>query len=447
MSTHTLSSICIAIVLSLLSLLPLSAEDRLSTDFYTNSQEITLLLVPTTPGTTAQAILFGYDREGTKHDFTPQITLGDTLKYCYSSLTYPKSRPERGYNFQLWHEGLKVVKIVTNPGSNFKEYPSECRPIVVFQKTGAQNNSAPSQNLAYQLYRHTDHEVWTITPDRKGQISAADKQRLDSVAPILFVVHDERALSYCKDENHPSYKQIPVYIPVGAVESQVEDVRRLLGEDSEKRCAFRPIPQQRDSYDWQERHRNVLKVNIEEPPTIVLIGNSITHYWAGAPAAQMVRGADSWNSLWQDKVAHNLGFGWDRVENALWRINHGEIDGFKAEKVLLLLGTNNLAYNSAEDIAGGIVEVVRSVHRHQPGAEIIVCSILPRTSQSEKVAPANKAIRQALSELDLPVRYLDLTSMAFDANGKFRTNLFSDGLHPNTEGYRTLGTLLQKLLK
>ncbi|MBQ1256462.1 MAG: hypothetical protein IIX93_04220, partial [Clostridia bacterium] len=54
---------------------------------------------------------------------------------------------------------------------------------------------------------------------------------------------------------------------------------------------------QRDPYNWKERHELVLKLNKEKAPEIVLIGNSITHYWGGEPTAHIVRGQDSWDEL------------------------------------------------------------------------------------------------------------------------------------------------------
>eukprot|EP01034_Spumella_vulgaris_P014863 gene14863-18989_t len=48
-----------------------------------------------------------------------------------------------------------------------------------------------------------------------------------------------------------------------------------------------------------------------------------------------------------------MGYGWDRIENVLWRIYHGELDGFMAKQIFVNIGTNNLQMNSDEEILAG----------------------------------------------------------------------------------------------
>ncbi len=46
--------------------------------------------------------------------------------------------------------------------------------------------------------------------------------------------------------------------------------------------ALIPVPKlEQDAYDWHERHQYVLDRGKEIDPTIVLIGDSITHFWGG----------------------------------------------------------------------------------------------------------------------------------------------------------------------
>lgn len=415
-------------------------------DFFTNSAEIVVRYAPVDFANKGSIDLYGADKDGVLHDFTCSVMARDSVVCRFASMTYANCRADRGYNFHLTvGDGVKNVEIGTLADATFGYDPIIERPIVILQSSSsssvvANSTAGCSSSLPYLLRRQTGHDVVVLRTDAKGHLSAADEARLATLRPLLIVGNNRRAKRYAKTLH--TY----AYTPTGDVIMQVEDIRALLGEDSERRCVFRPVTQQRDPYDWQMRHRNVLKVNAEEPPSVVLIGNSITHYWAGLPTGRLVRGTDSWDDLWAGVTAHNLGFGWDRIENALWRINHGELDGYSAKMVLLLLGTNNIAYNSDDEIADGIVEVVRSVHAHQPEAQIYVCSVLPRLDRGERVAPLNATIQTALLRHQSPALYLDLTPMAFDADGNFRHDLFSDGLHPNAEGYRVLAARMKELL-
>ena len=64
-------------------------------------------------------------------------------------------------------------------------------------------------------------------------------------------------------------------------DSYLKKIREILHEKNEGPTSCIPCKQQRDSYDWYARHEEILKLNRENAPEIIMIGNSITHYWAG----------------------------------------------------------------------------------------------------------------------------------------------------------------------
>ena len=81
-------------------------------------------------------------------------------------------------------------------------------------------------------------------------------------------------------------------------DAYIPKIKEVLKENS----TIMPCTQQRTSANWKERHEQILSLNKEKAPEIVLIGNSITHYWAGEPTARTIRGEDSWNKLFKGKV-------------------------------------------------------------------------------------------------------------------------------------------------
>lgn len=106
------------------------------------------------------------------------------------------------------------------------------------------------------------------------------------------------------------------------------EIRKILHEPTGKYNTMQPCRQYRDrTYDWETRHREVLKMNKTNPPEIVFMGNSITHYWGGQPRAPISRGEDSWEKYLAPHGVRNLGYGWDVIENVLWRVYHGELEG------------------------------------------------------------------------------------------------------------------------
>lgn len=239
---------------------------------------------------------------------------------------------------------------------------------------------------------------------------------------------------------HPSDLGMQIY-----ADAYISKIKEILKEDCEKRTVFVPCTQNRDPYNWKQRHEKVLKLNKEKVPQILMIGNSITHYWGGEPTARLVRDENSWKKLFKGKTVRNLGFGYDRIENALWRIYHEELDGYEAEKVFLLMGTNNLEKNSDDEIIDGINELVRAVRHRQPKAKIYVVGILPRAWQELRVSTLNKVLRTRL--LTDEATFVDLSAELTLPNGNIINELFSDGLHPNKEGYQRIAKALEKVIK
>ena len=92
-------------------------------------------------------------------------------------------------------------------------------------------------------------------------------------------------------------------------DSYLKKIREILHEKNEGPTSCIPCKQQRDSYDWYARHEEILKLNRENAPEIIMIGNSITHYWAGEPTAPTQRGKEAWDKLFKNRSVRNLGFG------------------------------------------------------------------------------------------------------------------------------------------
>jgi len=138
-----------------------------------------------------------------------------------------------------------------------------------------------------------------------------------------------------------------------------------------------------DSYDWYARHHAEVELQKTLRPRVVLIGDSITHFWSGRPAAHITNGTSSWERAFGNMPAMNMGFGWDRTQNVLWRLRQGEFEGLSPEWIVLLIGTNNLSgtrnarANTPQEIVEGIAAICRELRQRSPGSRIALMGVFP----------------------------------------------------------------------
>ncbi|MFT5467838.1 MAG: dienelactone hydrolase/lysophospholipase L1-like esterase [Verrucomicrobiales bacterium] len=217
-----------------------------------------------------------------------------------------------------------------------------------------------------------------------------------------------------------------------------------------------PTPKlEQDFYDWHARHADALRIKDEIDPDIVLIGDSITHMWGGRPLAPgRTKGEDSWAEFF-GKRALNLGFGWDRTQNVLWRIDHGELDGLSPKTVVIHIGTNNLAgtknhtAGTPAQIAEGIDAICGRVRAKLPEAQILLMAVFPRGENPDfwarpKIAEIN-ALLPAVAEKH-GAKLIDITQQLLDENGVYPKELANDFLHPSVEGYQIWADSLRPFL-
>ncbi len=200
-----------------------------------------------------------------------------------------------------------------------------------------------------------------------------------------------------------------------------------------------PVTQRREPpmYEWRARHRAFLEQVRNHPPKAVIIGNSITHYWGGEPEHRNKNGRETWEKVMRPAGFQNLGCGWDRIENVLWRVYHDELDGYETGKVILMIGTNNFGLNSDKEIVEGLRFLLSAIHHRQPKASIKVIGILPRRHQEQWVKNINYDIKQMVETEGYT--FANPGTALLQPDGKIDESLFiGDGLHPNNKGYELI---------
>lgn len=206
--------------------------------------------------------------------------------------------------------------------------------------------------------------------------------------------------------------------------------------------------QQRDSYDWADRHAAVLARNRAVKPDVVILGDSITHFWGGEPRGPAVDPA-SWATLFEGLTVTNLGFGFDYADNAYHRVLHGELDGIAPRVILVNIGTNNLGHrhDTAEATAANVAALVRLIAQKQPRAKILVLGVYPRRNPAllEPIRETNRRLA-ALAD-NRRVFYADPGNVLAGADGCADPKAMRDDVHPNAAGYRRLAEAIRPALR
>jgi lysophospholipase L1-like esterase len=286
-------------------------------------------------------------------------------------------------------------------------------------------------------------------------------------AVVLKAAQPAEVVRYTLNGKDPDFSAgvylAPIELPEGGtVKAAAFEGNKRVGEvrtqvvpgPGPKNTALVPLTQNRDwkSYDWVTRHHEILALN--QPGAmradVVFLGDSITHFWSGEPKAKRVAGKDSWEKWIAPHHPINLGYGWDRTENVLWRLRHGEIAGLKPKAFVVLIGTNNLSgFNPPAETAEGVAEVCRELRRQAPQAKILLLAILPRQAKPD-------ATRQRVTDTNLLLKaqapqiadaYLDLTDKLLEADGSILKETMNDYLHPTNKGYDVMGAAIDAQLK
>ncbi len=136
--------------------------------------------------------------------------------------------------------------------------------------------------------------------------------------------------------------------------------------------------------------RYVQQARAADAVDILWVGDSNTNNWR-------TDGSDVWDREYGRLKCLNFGFGGDRTQDILWRLEHGELEGPEPRVVVLEAGANNLYHNTVEEIASAIRAIVAVIRGRLPGAKIIVIAIFPRGNHIE--APINAKIRAVNARL------------------------------------------------
>ena len=181
------------------------------------------------------------------------------------------------------------------------------------------------------------------------------------------------------------------------------------------------------------------------------VGDSITRRW-GATDPQFRPLLENWKANFYGWNAANFGWGADRIENILWRLQNGELEGVNPKVIVVLAGINNVGTEPGDgekvtDVTRGLEEIAAVCQKKAPDATLIMTAIFPR-NDSMAVIPAINQINRNLARLadGKKVRYLDINDKLADKEGRlFPGMMNSDKLHPTLRAYQVWADALKPL--
>jgi alpha-glucuronidase len=184
-------------------------------------------------------------------------------------------------------------------------------------------------------------------------------------------------------------------------------------------------------------------------------GDSITRRWGATDYPDLLA---NWNQNFFGWNAADFGWGADTIQNILWRLNHGELDGVNPKIVVLLAGTNNVGNTvplggdeaKVADITRGIQAILRTMETKAPDATIVLTGIFPR-NDNMAVMPIINQINNNLSNLadGKKIRYLNVNGKLADRNGRLFDGMMNAGdkLHPTIKGYQVWADALKPIFR
>jgi lysophospholipase L1-like esterase len=181
-------------------------------------------------------------------------------------------------------------------------------------------------------------------------------------------------------------------------------------------------------------------------------GDSITRRWGATDYPDLLA---NWKQNFFGWNAGDFGWGADRIQNILWRLENGELDGVNPKVIVLLAGTNNIGNALPSDDDARVADITRGleclVHTMQwkaPGATVILTAIFPR-NDNMAVMPTIDRINANLAKFadGARVRFLNVNDKLAGKDGKLYDGMMNarDKLHPELAGYQVWADALKPL--
>lgn len=185
---------------------------------------------------------------------------------------------------------------------------------------------------------------------------------------------------------------------------------------------------------------------------VYFVGDSITRRW-GTTDPQYRELLAHWTTNFYGWNAANFGWGADKIENILWRLENGELEGVHPKVIVVLAGTNDVGTAPGDEakaarIAAGIKSIIDACHLRAPHATVIAMALFPRNDKLELLPLIREVNRRVALWADgKSIRFLDINPKLADEKGIFFEGMANpDQLHPTIQAYQAWADALRPIL-
>lgn len=207
-------------------------------------------------------------------------------------------------------------------------------------------------------------------------------------------------------------------------------------------------PELIEAQDWAnlkryQKENKYLKTPVINENRVVFMGNSITEGWSNHHP-----------EFFMNKLYINRGISGQTTPQMLIRFNQDVID-LNPKVVIICAGTNDIAGNTGPSSLKMIVDNISAMAEIAKANDIkvVIASVHPvydypwnpGLKPNEKIPALNKLLK-AYSEKN-EIIYLDYFSAMVDNKNGLRSELGSDGVHPNKKGYQIMAPLAENAIK
>ena len=205
-------------------------------------------------------------------------------------------------------------------------------------------------------------------------------------------------------------------------------------------------PQPRIEEWWFARHAEKIGEMKKGEIDLLMVGDSITHNFDSV-------GADVWKTSFAPRKAINLGFGGDRTNHVLWRLDHLPRLKTPPKAAVVLIGTNNICWGSDKprEAADGVQAIAKKLTTLYPEMKVLVLGVFPRRRQAthphrKQIVELNSYLPTLLKDLK-NVSYLDIGPKFLDDKGFLSEEMMPDTTHPSAKGHEIWAAAIEPELK